>query len=243
MTAAGATLALPDHLAATFGQRHSPAADFAARWRTVVEEQSRTLAEVKSITRPRDLMAYLAKRGGDWPELLSAYESAKTKQRAIWAEAETLQSTVDNLYARLTTVKRDIVKTEQAKGDHFRTTTPWTSAADEIRAEFDRRITELLSIRRDLIENISTTKANRLSLERSPESAMIRVEIERIETAAGMARLSLVRDAVLTCSGLAHTEHRPAAWWLPMVDSTGQWFNQVARTTQVYLQPLMSEPT
>jgi len=242
MEAAGATLTMPDHLTAAFGQRKIPAEDFAKRWRTVVEEQNGTLVRIQALTRLRDLIAYLAERqGAEWPERLAAYEQAKERLCGVWAEAETIQETVDGMYRELADVKARIVATEKAKGDHFRATSDWTPEQEAIRAGFDRRIQELLSTRRSLLERIAEAKVRRLAIERGGKAARIREEIERIEMEAGMARLNLVRNAILTCSGLVHTEHRPAAWWLPMVDCTGRWFDRVARTTEVYLQPLLTE--
>lgn len=239
LAAAGATLSLPDHLASAFGQRQIPAEDFANRWRGVVSEQTGLLEEMRSLTRPRDLMAMLAKReGGQWAERLAAYERAKERQRALRDQAAALQAEVNVLYAELARVKAEIVATEAAKGAHFRSTTEWTADTKGARADYSLRISGLLASRRSLLDRIAETKARRLSLERGPEALRLREEIDRIESEAGMARLRLVRAAILACSGLVHTEHRPAAWWLPMVDRTGRWFDRIARTTEVYLQPL-----
>lgn len=241
MEAAGSTLALPDHLARAFGQREIPAADFAKRWREVVHEQEGALREMEALTRPRDLMAMLARSAGEeWPERLAAYESAKSRQKELWAEAEAIQRSVDALYAELAGVKRDIEAREKVKGDHFRATREWAPEREAERDAFSREIDTLLSRRRGLLEKIAELKGRRMGIERGPEALRLREEIDRLEIEAGLGRLRIVRDAVLTCSGLPHTEHRPAAWWLPMVDRTGQWFDRVARTTEVYLQPLLS---
>jgi hypothetical protein len=239
LAAAGATLSMPDHLATAFGQRQIPAADFARRWRTVVEEQSAILGEIRSLTSPRDLMEMLAQRqGGDWPERLTAYEQAKESQRALRDRTAAIQDEVNSIYVELAAIKADIVATEAAKGSHFRATIEWTPEAEQVRSGYSARIAELLTARRSLLDRIAVTKAYRFAIERGSECERLRAEIDRFEAEAGMARLNLVRTAILTGSGLVHTEHRPAAWWLPMVDSTGCWFDGIARTAEVYLQPL-----
>ncbi len=239
---AGATLALPDHLASTFGQRQIPAFDFAASWRRVVAEQQAILIQMEALTRPRDLMFFLANRtGGNWSETIAAYEGAKREQRKLREESAALQQTVQSLYERLARIRRDIQDTERSKGDHFRATEDWNPVEEAKRAAFDRRLEALLTERRELIDVIAVAKARRMSIERGPKAAALRQEAERIEAMAGLERLMLVRNAILTCSGLIHAEHRPSAWWLPMVDRTGRWFVRIAETTEVYLQPLVSE--
>jgi hypothetical protein len=242
MNAAGATLALPDHLASTFGQRQIPAQDFSAKWRTVVEEQTALLKKLESVTRPRDLMAMLADRsGGGWSEVIEKYDRAKDAQREQWNEAAVIDKQVRSMYEKLAEVKREIVAVERTKGDHYRSTVEWTPEALAARAGFDQRISVLLEERRNLLDQIGRSKSCRLAIERGTAAEEARQVANRIEIQAGLARLELVRNAVLTCSGLVHTQHRPAAWWLPMVDRTGQWFDRVAKTTEVYLQPLLSD--
>jgi len=55
---------------------------------------------------------------------------------------------------------------------------------------------------------------------------------------AQMARLEMVRNAFLTLKGLEHTQLRPSAWWLPLVDSTGAWLDAMAAGTRARLEPL-----
>ena len=58
-----------------------------------------------------------------------------------------------------------------------------------------------------------------------------------------MARLDLVRNAYLTIEGLEHTQLRPTAWWLPLVDPSGAWFDAVVAGTQARLEPLGMKPS
>jgi hypothetical protein len=239
---AGATLSLPDHLASTFGQRQIPAAEFAQKWRTVVDEQQAVLKTLEDITKPRALITYLANRlGDDWSDTLSEYESAKQEQRLLHDKAAELQGKVNGLYTKLSSIKQDIRDTEKSKGDHFRSVTDWTEEEKTKRAAFDSALIHLLTARRDCIASIAETKARRMDVERGESALDLRAQIDSIEARAGSARLNLVRNAILTCSGLTHTDHRPSAWWLPMVDRSGCWFERIAQTTKLYLQPLLSE--
>lgn len=108
------------------------------------------------------------------------------------------------------------------------------------REAFDAKLRELLASRREILAKIETLKQRRLAIERGPEATPARAEIARIEEAAELARLQLVRNAILTRTSLTHTQHRPTAWWLPMVDPCGRWFHRIVETTEVYTEPLVS---
>jgi hypothetical protein len=237
---AQSTLSLPDHLAATFGQRQIPAADFAHNWRKVVEEQDALLKTLEAIRKPRELMAFLAERGGDWTEQLAAYDEAKKALCTLREHGAAIQALVDTLYEELAATKAQIVATEHDKCLHFHSVTEWTSEAESRRSGFDARIQELLGIRKETLARIHDLKVQRLHLERGEQAVKLREQVVSIEVNAEAARLRLVSNAILTCTGLVHTDHRPSAWWLPMVDPCGHWFQRIAETTEVYTQPVLS---
>jgi hypothetical protein len=229
LTACHATLALPDHLAATFGQRQIPASEFGARWREIAGDQCRLLYQLKEVRGTRDLLRFLAERqGGVWPERLEALERSLETLRSLRTEGEALQARVDERYAALSEIKQRIARVEREKGDHFR-------------ASYTAEIARLLAERRAALDEIRSLKDARLAIERGPEATEARGVAAAVEAGAARAKLALIRDAVLTRSGLIHTNHRPSAWWLPMVDATGEWFRRVAETTEAYTQPLVTE--
>ncbi len=235
------TLTLPDHLAATFGAAAVPSAGFAARWRQVVEEQEIVLETLKRTRGPRELLAYLNQRGEpDCATRLEGYQRAKGGLRRLRTRTAAIQSEVDGMYAELARVRQEIRDTERAKGDHFRSTSDWSEAETARREQFDARIAELLAERRGLLERIRVRKSERLELERGPEAAPLRAEVHQVEMEAETARMRLVRNALLTCRGLQHTQHRPSAWWLPMVDPKGHWFRRVVETTELYTELLLT---
>jgi hypothetical protein len=235
-----ATLSLPDHLAATFGQRQITTKDFSQSWQTVCGEQQQLLEAIKRITKPRDMLRFLAERqGGFWDDLLAQYEQAKATLVQLREQALVYQNQVDDLYRELKRIKSEIREVERAKGDHFRATVEWTTEEEDCRAAFDARIGQLLSARRSTLQKINTLKSLRLGLERGAASEH-RQTIAEIEEKIGMERLRLVQNALLTTTSLIHTNHRPTAWWLPMVDSSGRWFQRIAETTEVYTEPLLT---
>jgi hypothetical protein len=235
------TLSLPDHLAAAFGQRQIPSCDFARQWKSAVAEQTDLLDQLESITSPRHLMRFMqGSRGEDWAGRLAEYDEAKSRLCTLRREGVEIQSQVESLYDDLHSVKEEIRVTERAKGDHFRSVVDWTPEEEARRAGFTQQIEQLLARRRETLTGIAGLKAKRLALERGPEASHARETLERIEAEAGMARLRLVQNAVLTRTSLTHTDHRPSAWWLPMVDPCGEWFQRIVETTEVYMEPVIS---
>jgi hypothetical protein len=234
------TLTLPDHLASAFGQRKITTTDFSKNWQTVCREQNELLDSIKRITKPRDMLQFLSERqGGTWSDLLQKYEMAKQSLIALRKQAMVYQHQVDDLYRDLERIKSEIREVERAKGDHFRATVEWTTEEEDCRTAFDARIHQLLSERRNALQRIKTLKALRLGLERGAAEEH-RQTISGIETMIGTVRLNLVRCAILTSSSLIHTNHRPTAWWIPMVDPSGRWFQRIAETAEIYTEPLIS---
>ncbi|HLV81349.1 MAG TPA: hypothetical protein VKT32_13775, partial [Chthonomonadaceae bacterium] len=128
-----------------------------------------------------------------------------------------------------------------AKGAHFRATTTWTPAETERRAAFDREFAGIERQKQALCVEARELRAQRRAIERCPEALSARARRAEVEEAIEMARLQIVRNALLTIEGLPHTNHRPSAWWLPMLDSNGAWFQRIVETTQLYTEPLLSD--
>ncbi len=237
-----AQLALPDHLAAALGRPRVGAWELAAEWREAVEGQARLLERIKCIRKPRELMAFLAEsEGGSWAAHLEEYNRAKERQVHMRKAAAEVQAQVMDMYARLKGLKRQIVAAEREKGDHFRRTKQWTEQELARRDELGARVAHLLEQRRQLIERIQELKRHRLELERGSEAASLRRRIDDLEVAAEAARMTMVRNAILTTRGMVHTQHRPSAWWIPMLDRTGAWFRRIVETAELYTEPLVSE--
>ena len=236
-------LSLPDHLASSLGERVVAAAQFARGWKRAAETQGELLDQVAGIRSPRELLRFLVgKAEGPWEALSAEYAARRAVLREAAAAAGAVQTEVDRLYDRLRQVKAEIVQTERSKGDHFRATDEWTDEEKIERARFDSRLRALLDERRGVLQSISELKAHRMATERQGEAGSARRRISEIEIQAEMARLHLVRNAILVVRGLPHTQHRPSAWWIPMVDRTGHWFRRIVETTELYTEPLLSPP-
>ena len=242
MSVGKTTLRLPEHLAATFGQPTITTPEFAATWRQVVAEQRLLCDQIKTLKKPLELFAFLRDRDPltPWEARRAEYVQAQATLCELRDHVMTLEVKIDLHYADLRTFRATSAALQQAKGDHFRCTTVWTPEAAAQRAEFDFALRELETTKRNVCNLIRPLRDQRHAIERGAEALEARATLARIEEEGERARLLLVRNALLTIESLLHTNHRPSAWWLPLLDTPGDWFRQIVATTQIYTEPLLS---
>ena len=230
---------LPEPFRGPFGAQSLPMAQLSARWRKVVEEQEALLGALSAIRGTRNLLDYLGHlEPGRWVCLRSEYERLMTELRRHRELVEPVAQQVRGLYETVAGLRARIAAAEQEMSRHFRSVSEWTAAEKVRRADFVSRLADLHARRRAALSKVRDLKARRLELERSDEVRRLRSRVEEISIAAEMARLRLVRDALLTVEGLPHTDHRPCSWWIPMVDPSGAWFQRVVETAHAYTEPL-----
>ena len=242
LAAGDATLNLPEHLAMAFGRRTITAPEFAGSWKQVVAEQRALCDNLAQIRKPLHLLAFLGERdpAGPWDERRETYLSAKTVLLGIRTETSVLQVRVNEAYARIRALGERSQEIQRASGKHFRAITEWTAEEAARRDAFQQELDAIGTEKREMSALVSTWKGARLQIERGEEARAARATLLDVENDAEMARLKLVRHALLTADGLTHTNHRPSAWWLPMLDKTGAIFRQMAATTELYTEPLTS---
>lgn len=239
---AQSTLRLPEHLASTFGRATITVPEFAASWRSVVEEQKAFCEKSASLQKPLALLSYLQEREAlaGWDERKAAYIEAKATLLGLVERRNAIQSEVRETYDTLKALRTEHLAVQQRKGNHFRSVTEWTSTALAQRQAFEQEENTLIQAKARLRLQSLHLRNKREHAERGAEAQEARDTMHYIENEAELARLRLVRSALLTVEGLPHTAHRPSAWWFPMVDKTGRWFQRVAETAELYLQPLQS---
>lgn len=236
------TLDLPDHLAAAFGRRTITAPEFANSWRQVVEEQQTLCDRIATIHKPLALLDFLEQRDplGEWDVRRAAYLDAKANLLRASALAAEIQAQIRSGYDRLKALRAQLVQIQQERGRHFRSVQDWTPDQQARRVSFADQLEQVEREKQALIMQIRAWKQDRLAIERGPEAAAARRVLAETEVAAETARLYIIRAALLTIEGLPHTNHRPSAWWLPMIDKTGRVFRNIVETTEIYTEPLLS---
>lgn len=254
------TLRLPAHLAATFGVETITAREFAGRWHAVRDEAQTLLKDSRDLSSPRALMTFL--EGHDalcWCERREEYEAALTVLKEIGEQSETLRNRVEGHRQELAVWQKERQDLERRKGEDWRNhlqplrqkiaeadtardAADWQREMERQEAVRARAFDEPITVARERIEAtrfmIAEFRRQRRLLERGPEASAARAALTQIVTNAQMARLELVRAAFLTVEGLEHTNLRPTAWWLPLVDPTGDWLAAIAAGTEARLEEL-----
>lgn len=258
---------LPQHLAQAFGAVQVSGPEFARRWREVVAEQERLLREVAGLAGIRHLVEFLAGRtDGVWRERLKEYAAAHDLLIEIRDRSGAFEERSRHLYEELARVKSEAQRLEAEKGENYRRTIKplrerlWelaqqgTTAGPEVerieaeiaaqeapRAEFDRAIRERREQARELEAEAKAVRKARMENEKSGAAARARAAITAIEREAESARLKMVRAALLVTRGLPQSNLRPSAWWFPLVDPSGRWFEALARRMELYFEHLGPE--
>ncbi len=257
---AEASFRLPAHLAATFGDETIPARDFARRWREVAAACRQLLRESRDLSGPRQLLSFLeGKYDLCWCERRDEYDQALGTLKEIGAHSGTLRDRIEEHRREIAVWQKERQELERRKGEDWRNNLQplqqrLRSASDaKEAAQWQKQLDRQTAIRATAFdapidvarERIAATRfllaefrRQRRLLERGPEASQARARLAEIVREAQMARLDLVRNAYLTAESLEHTQLRPTAWWLPLVDPTGAWFEALAAGTQARMEPL-----
>lgn len=244
LSVASSTLRLPDHLAAAFGARDIASQEFGTSWKEVMAGQRSLCKKIAELRKPLELLAFLEETdpAKPWEELSGEYRKAKETLQNLRMPAAELDLKTKKNYTELNSLREMSQTLQTAKGNHFRSVKLWDKQETEKRTKFNDQLQEVEDRKSTLIEVALNLKSRRLEIERGLEQCEARRTIHRIENEAELARLRLIRNALLATEGLAHTNHRPSAWWLPILDSSGDWFDRIAETSVLYLEPLVTEP-
>lgn len=256
---------LPAHLALAFGTKDQPVAvqEFARRWRDVVREQEERLEQFARLRKPRDIIAFLAQLSSDdqcWPCRLEEYDESVRLLKTGAEKSAILRDQIEHLRAEIAACKAERQRLEMEKGEDYRSRVRplqdrlarLGDASDEapvlrlqIIEENERRVaafdTHIITFQhriRSARREIRALRMQMRAMERSAEAVAARVHIADVLYRAELAKLDLVRAAFLTSAGLPHTNSRPTAWWIPLIDSSGAWFTAIADGVQARLEAI-----
>ncbi len=260
LEALDAQFCLPEHLARSFGAAHVSARDFALRWRAVVAEQEVLLRKLAGSPGAAVVLEELAKTEPHANERLKRYDCLKQRMRAagealseraralreIGRTGRELRAAILELESRSGALRRNRLKPLWAELD--------AGPAPERQLAIEAKVTALEAERtrlqaglRELRTQAQATRAAwreaRRALrdeQRSGVSAVIHHEIRGLEESAGLDRLRLVRQAILTL-GLRAADRRPTAWWFLLLrdaEGSNPWYDEVTRRCEAHLEQL-----
>ncbi|BCM93360.1 hypothetical protein IAD21_05251 [Abditibacteriota bacterium] len=104
--------------------------------------------------------------------------------------------------------------------------------------DFDSQIEAARAQARELRSRAKERLHEQLQIEQSSEAQTARQTRNHLEERAELARLCLVRDAMMATDSLHYTNYRPTAWWFPLVSPDGKWFSTLAQTAKARIEEL-----
>ncbi|HEY3299036.1 MAG TPA: hypothetical protein VGK34_10305 [Armatimonadota bacterium] len=258
LSACDAVFSLPGHLANAFQQSEMTSSEFADSWRSAVGVQQKLLDCLASCTSSEELLTGLAREhGGHWSDRVSEYREAITRIRELSERTEPMKEESVRLRDLSYQMKQDVQSMEAEKGEHFRREikarrdrlfelessgnngspeaeqiTAEIAEQEKIRAEMQSRIEKAREDAQAARIHSLELKDAVHALEKGDEARKSRDAVKQIEYQAELARLWLIRDALLVSKGLTFTDHRPSAWWFILVDPELKWFNKVVETAE-----------
>ncbi len=234
---------LPGPFQRPFGAEEISAPSLAARWRNVALEQRALLARLGEMRRPVELIQFLESAlGGSWRCLAQQYEDLHRRLETPMRGLEALRAKRQAAYVRIRELKARRVEAERAMGDHFRARIfeKHPSAVDLEERE------RLWRAAREAAESLDAARAEvkallREQAELARDRSLVQIHEERrsIELEAELKRLSLIREAVICSEGMEKANHRPSAWWFPLICPFGNWFRRTVESAEYYLEPLI----
>lgn len=237
-------LKLPEPLRGPFGASEICAPSFAARWKSVVEEQAALLKHLGTLKSPLELIRFLDGHAkGAWQRLSDEYQELHSRLQELEQQVQGLRTLRRSLYVDLRTARQARLMAEKAKGDHFRSAIFEQEPSSEALAERERLSAEVEAAIKHIDElrhRIRSLMREQTDAVRTPEVLKVHERRRAIEVEAELKRLSLIREAVVVSKGLAKSNHRPSAWWFPILCPDGGWFNETISKSRCYLEPLES---
>jgi hypothetical protein len=233
---------LPEPFQAPFGAVEVCAPSIAGRWRTVAEEQECLIGKLGNLKRPVDLLGFLELQlGGSWKHLSEEYKALhdqleKETKGLLERRAQRL-----SLYAQRRDLKQERGGQERLSGEHFRSKIFEKSpSAEDInsRKDLQSNLQSVIAKIHEVEATIRKLMHEQRNLAQNPEVLRMHERRRSIEVEAELARLRLIRQAVISSRGMQKASYRPSAWWFRLVCPDGLWFRETVESAQCYLEPL-----
>ncbi|MHB0913580.1 MAG: hypothetical protein ACYC2Y_09065 [Armatimonadota bacterium] len=250
LSGSDAAFLLPGHLASAFRQGEITAREFSDSWQAAVREQESLLARISGLTGTEALLDFLAEEHGEpWRTRQEEYRKAYERVRAISETAQPAKAEAIRLRDASHEMKQEVQRMETEKGEHFRSKVKPLRDRLEMEGLSPEERAELASEERARAELEAAIEAKRIeaqqahnrsvelkrqvrSTERGTEAESAREMLKLVEYETELARLWMVRDALLVSRGLPYLDHRPSAWWFMLADPELHWFNRVYETAE-----------
>ncbi|MBS1713212.1 MAG: hypothetical protein JST30_02620 [Armatimonadetes bacterium] len=234
---------LPEPMRRPFGVDETSGRSLATRWKEVVEEQKTLLDRLKSLRRPLDLVRFLDETvGGRWNCLARCYENLHEDMLALHRDVESVRAEKAVVLKSVKDAKRTLDEAESAKGRHWRDRIFEKDATPDDLAEREahvRRVAAAAERVGALERDWRDLQARQDAIVSSEEATRAKETRKNMAFEAELARVKLIREAVMASVGMVKAGHRPSAWWFPLVCPDGSWFRATSRRARYRLEPLI----
>jgi hypothetical protein len=235
-------LKLPTPFQHAFGSEDVCTPSFAARWRTVGDEQRSLLRRLSEIRKPLDLLQFIEGLvGGAWKTQAAEYSNLYEYLGALSQSVTHFKTERHAAYARLKSIRREWQAVQLDMGAHFRKEifekTP-SAEALSARSRFQEQLAALGNERESLREKLMQLGQQQRQAAQSDEVTKAHRRRREIELEAELKRLRLIREATISSEGLENANRRPSGWWIPLVSPDGAWFRQISKTAECYWEPM-----
>lgn len=235
-------LRMPEPLRQPFGADELSSSSFSARWPVVRRQQTELLEKLSQLKRPLELIRFLAENyAHSWAEQARQYEKLNERLEKLHVEIDALRAQKAEALQRWRLHKAERAKLERALGEHWRAKIfeRQPSEADLVEREQQKSAIHGAAQRTSAaLAEWRRLQATQDELVASPTVQEAHQRRRDLELEAELKRLKLVRQAVTASKGLARAEHRPSAWWFPIMCPDGGWLRQTVNTAEYYLEPL-----
>ncbi len=234
---------LPEPLQRPFGVEELSSCSLAARQKVVAEDQRKILEELKTLSRPLELIRFLDhKLGGQWNCLASQYESLHRDLEQIREQVQKVKIKKTDLIAAIKTenARRDQIQKEL--GIHWRERIFENSPSKEdelerkrLQREFEASLDKTRSLRRQWTD-LQNEQLTIVSNESATNGKRLR---HNIAFEAELYRMKLIREAIIASEGMEKAGYRPSAWWFSLVCPNATWFRATSQQAHYELEPLI----
>lgn len=238
-----AWVSLPTPLQRPFGVTELSAGSFAVQWKVVREEQSKMLKELATFRRPLELIQFLKKSlGGTWQCLAEEYEGTQSRLEQLHIEVKGLQSQKRSLVQEIRTLKSKVDEMQKERGRQWRAEIFEKEASKESQERRNEITTSISNARNEIAKcwaSWSRLEDEIKQIVSSEGIQRIKDRRENIALEAELARIQMIRGAVIATDGLTKAAHRPSAWWFQLVCPDGTWFRATMANASYRLEELV----
>lgn len=261
---------LPPHLARAFGKEEITSEEFARSWRQVRQSQQQRLLQLKEARSPWDLIQLLANwMPEEWSAKKEQYAQSRQRILQLRKRLQALKDEIHRLFWEIKALKAESEAIAREKGRDWRALVmPLREQLLELEAQKRSHTPEAEALRREIQRHqerrklfdekwqalhqqirVYSAQIQKLREEcrrllSDPQMRADREQMKTLDLEAHRIKVELIRDALLTVEGLERTHYRPSAWWFLLTTPNCEWFQEIARRTEAYLEPLSTlEPS